>query len=204
LEEVNEFAQKWITDENRVVVVTAPEIVGLPAPLEAEINNVLAEVKQENIMAYSDETSNEPLMKTLPVAGKVISEKKIPEVDAVEWTLSNGSKVVLKQTDFKDDEILFTGFSWGGSSLYPETDNISASFAATIMDMSGIADYKLTTLQKMFAGKEVSVKPTIKILTQGLEGSSNVSDVETLFQLINLNLPNPVSTKLLSIRPLHV
>jgi len=62
-------------------------------------------------MAYSDETSNEPLMKTLPVAGKVISEKKIPEVDAVEWTLSNGSKVVLKQTDFKDDEIRFTGFS---------------------------------------------------------------------------------------------
>ena len=191
LEEINELARKWITDENRVVVVTAPEITGVPVPSEAEIKNVLAEVKQENILAYSDETSNEPLMKTLPVAGKVISEKKIPEVDAVEWTLSNGSKVVLKQTDFKDDEILFTGFSWGGSSLYPLTDNISASFAATIMDMSGIADYKMTTLQKMLAGKEVSVTPTIKMLTQGLEGSSNVSDVETLFQLINLYFTHP-------------
>ena len=191
LQEVNELARKWITEENRVVVVTAPEIAGVPAPSETEIKNVLGEVKQENILAYSDETSSEPLMKTLPVAGKVISEKKIPEVDAVEWTLSNGSKVVLKQTDFKDDEILFTGFSWGGSSLYPLTDNISASFASTIMDMSGIADYKLTTLQKMLAGKEVSVTPTIKMLTQGLEGSSNVSDLETLFQLINLYFTHP-------------
>lgn len=189
--EVNELAKKWITNENRVVVISAPEIASVPAPTEAEIRNLLAEVQQQNIEAYTDETTSEPLMKSVPVAGKVVSEKKITEVNAMEWTLSNGSKVILKQTDFKDDEILFTGYSWGGSSLYPQTDNISASFAATIMDMSGIADYKLTTLQKMLAGKEVSVTPVIKMLTQGFEGSSNVSDVETLFQLINLYFTKP-------------
>lgn len=191
LAEVNELAKKWITDENRVVVITAPEVSGTPAPSESEIKTLLAEVQQQNITAYADETSSEPLMKTVPVAGKVTSEKKIKEVGAVEWTLSNGSKVVVKQTDFKDDEILFNGFSWGGSSLYPQVDNISASFASTIMDMSGIADYKLTTLQKMLAGKEVSLTPTIKMLTQGFEGSSNVADVETLFQLINLYFTHP-------------
>ncbi len=191
LKEVNELAKKWITDENRVVVITTPEVAGIPAPTETEIRNVLSEVQKQSIVAYADETSSEPLMKTLPIAGKVISEKKISEVDAMEWTLSNGSKVVLMQTDFKDDEILFNGFSWGGSSLYTQSDNISVSFASTIMDMSGIADYKMTTLQKMLAGKEVSVTPTIKMLTQGLEGSSNVSDVETLFQLINLYFTQP-------------
>ena len=192
LAEVNGLAKKWITDENRVVVITAPEIAGVPVPSEAEIRNLLTEVKkQQDIEAYNDETSSEPLMKSIPVPGKVISEKKIREVDAMEWTLSNGSKVVLKQTDFKDDEILFTGYSLGGSSLYPQADNISASFASTIMDLSGIADYKLTTLQKMLAGKEVSVTPVIKMLTQGFEGSSSVSDVETLFQLINLYFTQP-------------
>ncbi len=191
LAEVNELAKKWITDENRVVVITAPEVPGVSAPTESEIRNLLTEVQQQKIEAYTDETSDEPLMKTVPVAGKITSEKKIAEVDAVEWTLSNGSKVVVKQTDFKDDEILFNGFSWGGSSLYPQADNISAAFAATIMDMSGIADYKLTTLQKMLAGKEVSVTPAIKMLTQGFEGSSNVADVETLFQLINLYFTQP-------------
>jgi len=191
LEEINTLAGKWITDENRVVVITAPEVNGVPAPTDSEIRNVLSEVQKQSIVDYIDETTNEPLMKTMPVAGRVINEKKITEVDAVEWTLSNGSKVVLKPTDFKDDEILFNGFSWGGSSLYPQSDNISASFASTIMDISGIADFKLTTLQKMLAGKEVSVTPVIKMLTQSLEGSSNASDVETLFQLINLYFTHP-------------
>jgi len=186
LAEINALAQKWITNENRVVIVTAPEVAASPAPSEADIRKVLAEVQGQNISKYADETSSEPLMKTVPKAGKVSVEKKIPEVDATEWTLSNGTKVVFKQTDFKDDEILFTGYSLGGWSLYPQTDNVSASFAATIMDMSGIADYKMTTLKKMLAGKQVSVTPVIKMLTQGMEGSSNVSDIETMFQLINL------------------
>ncbi len=186
LAQINALAQKWITNENRVVIITAPELAANPAPTEAEINKVLEEVQNQTIEKYADETSKEPLMKSIPIAGKVTGEKKISEVDATEWTLSNGIKVVLKQTDFKDDEILFTGYSKGGWSLYPQADNVSASFASTIMDMSGIADYKLTTLKKMLAGKEVSVTPTIKMLTQGLEGTSNVSDLETLFQLINL------------------
>jgi len=186
LAEVNALAQKWITNESRVVIVTAPEQAAAPAPSEADIRKVLDEVQAQNITKYADETSSEPLMKIAPNAGKITGEKKIPEVGATEWTLSNGTRVVFKQTDFKDDEILFTGYSLGGWSLYPQADNVSASFAATIMDISGIADYKMATLKKMLSGKQVSVSPAIKMLTQGLEGSSNVSDIETLFQLINL------------------
>lgn len=191
LPEVNVLAKKWITDQNRVVVVTAPESPTVPVPTETDVRNLLAEVQKQNIEAYKDETTSEPLMKTIPAPGKVVGEKKISEVDAVEWTLSNGSKVVIKQTDFKDDEILFTSFSWGGSSLYPLKDNISSSFASTIMDLSGIANFNLITLQKMLSGKEVSISPVIKQLTQSLEGSSNVSDLETLFQLINLYFTQP-------------
>jgi zinc protease len=191
LEEVNALAKKWIIAENRVVVITAPETAGVPVPNETEIRNLLTEVQQQNIDAYADETSSEPLMKSVPAAGKITKRKKITQADATEWTLSNGSKVVVKQTDFKDDEILFTAYSWGGSSLYPQSDNISASFASTIMDMSGISEFKLNTLKKMLSGKEVSVTPVIKMMTQGLEGSSNVSDIETLFQLINLYFTHP-------------
>ena len=191
LEEVNDLAKKWIIGENRVVVITAPESSTVPVPTETEIRDVLLEVQQQNIKNYNDETTTEPLMKTMPVPGKINSEKKIPEVNATVWNLSNGSKVVIKQTDFKDDEILFNAFSWGGWSLCPLSDNVSASFASTIMDQSGIDGFKLTTLTKMLAGKEVSVTPVIRMLTQGFEGSSNVSDVETLFQLINLYFTKP-------------
>lgn len=191
LEEVNALSKKWITNDNRVVVVTAPDLATTPVPDGMTIRNILSEVQQQNLEGYADETTAEPLMKTIPLPGKITGNKKIREVDATEWTLSNGSKVVIKQTDFRDDEILFTGYSLGGWSLYPQSDNVSASFAATIMDMSGIDGFKLTTLQKMLAGKEVSVTPVIKMLTQGLEGSSNIADLETLFQLINLYFTHP-------------
>ena len=191
LTEVNDLAKKWITDKNRVVVVMAPESATVPVPKEEEIRNLLAEMQKETISAYKDETTDEPLMKMLPTPGKVVSEKKIAEVDATEWTLSNGSKVIFKQTDFKDDEILFNAYSLGGSSLYPQKDDISASFASTIMDMSGIANFNMITLQKMLSGKEVSVSPVINLLTQGMEGSSNVSDIETLFQLTYLYITQP-------------
>ena len=191
LDEVNALAKKWITNENRVVVVTAPEKQGIPVPKEEEVRNLLEEIQKTSVTAYQDEISSEPLMRTLPDPGKIVSRRKIPEVDAVELTLSNGSKVVLKQTDFKEDEILFTSYGLGGTSLYPQSDDISASFASTIMDMSGIADFKLTTLQKMLAGKEVSVSPYINMLTQGFNGTTTVSDLETLFQLVHLYFTKP-------------
>ena len=191
LQEVNQLASKWITDQNRVVVVTAPASDKVPVPNENDIRLVLNETSNQKIEAYKDETSSEPLMKIIPSPGKVVSERNISEVNATEWTLSNGSKVVIKTTDFKDDEILFNAFSWGGSSLYPLKDNISASFTSAIIDMSGIADFNNITLQKMLTGKEISVSPTIKQLTQGFEGTSNVSDIETLFQLVHLYFTNP-------------
>jgi zinc protease len=130
-------------------------------------------------------------MKTTPTPGTIISRKHIPEVDATELTLSNGAKVVVKKTDFKEDEILFTAYGLGGTSLYSQSDDVSASLASTVMTLSGVGDFKLTTLNKMLANKEVSVSPFINMLTQGFDGSSNVSDAETLFQLINLYFTHP-------------
>ncbi len=191
LDEVNALSQKWLTDDNRVVIITAPDKPGITVPNEEEIRNLLNEVQKTSVTPYQDIATNEPLMKTMPVPGKIVSERRIPEVGAVELTLSNGSRVVLKHTDFKADEINFNAYALGGTSLYPQSDDVSALFASTVMDDSGIADFKLTTLQKMLAGKEVSVSPFINMLTQGFDGSSNISDLETLFQLVHLYFTNP-------------
>lgn len=191
LDEINALSKKWITGDNRVVVITAPQSAGIAVPDEGDVRKLLSEVGSMNITAYNDETSSEPLMKTTPVPGKIMSRRNIPEVGAVELTLSNGAKVVLKKTDFKEDEILFTAYGPGGTSLYPQSDDVSASLASTVMTLSGVSDFKLTTLNKMLAGKEVSVSPFINMLTEGFDGSSNVSDTETLFQLVNLYFTKP-------------
>ena len=191
LTDVNALAKKWLTDDNRVLIITAPDVKGVPVPTENDIKQLLAEVDTAKVTPYKDQVSDAPLMPKEPTPGKIISEKKIPDVDAEEWTLSNGAKVILKKTDFKDDEILFSAYGPGGYSVFPSSDDVSTDFATTIMQMSGLSDFTAPELDKKLAGKVVSVDPFIRMLTQGFQGSSSKKDAETLMQLVNLYFTHP-------------
>ena len=116
LEEVNALAREWMTDENRVVAASLPDKAGIPVPTEAGLAAVLEEVKSETLSAYEDTVPDAPLIAEAPVPGGIVARRDIPEVGAIEWTLSNGARVVLKPTDFKEDEILFRATSAGGVS----------------------------------------------------------------------------------------
>ena len=191
LEEINELAKKWITDTNRVVVITAPKKDNLTLPSDSDIKASIDEIANEEIEAYSDKMASSHLMNKKPVPGKIISEKNIPEIGVTELKLSNGVKVILKPTDFKNDEILISAVSPGGQFLYPDSDNFSANYAASIINESGIANFSLTDLQKLLAGKNVSVTPYINSYTEGLKGNCVPKDIETMFQLIYLYFTQP-------------
>ncbi len=190
VDEINALAKEWITDENRVVIVTAPEIEGMKVPTEDEIRNLLAEVETAEIDPYEDAVSDVPLIEYEPAGSKVVAEKKLENVDAIEWKLENGATVVIKTTDFKDDEILFNAWSLGGSSLYKADDDISVDFTTDVMEMSGIADFDKITLDKMLSDKVFNLSPYISQLREGFNGSSSVKDVETLLQVLYLDFTN--------------
>jgi zinc protease len=187
LDEVNALASKWITRDNRVVIVTAPESPNVKVPTEAEVSQFLADAEKEPVEPYQDEMADQPLLPLEPQPGKITKIHKIYPVDAEEWTLSNGARVIVKPTDFKDDEILFTAYSLGGSSLYGPTDDVSAELAPSVMKLSGLGKFDKISLDKQLAGKSVSVSPFLGELTAGLNGGSSVKDVETLFKLIYMN-----------------
>ncbi len=184
LEEVNALAAKWITNENRVVILTAPEIEGVAVPSEADIREYLDEVEETPIKPYVDNVTDKPLISKEPTAGSIASIRKMVQVDAEEWTLSNGAKVIVKSTDFKDDEILFSAYSLGGSSLYGPKDDVSAEMAPSILALSGLGDFDKVSLDKLMSGKAVSISPYISDLREGFSGGSSVKDTESLFQLI--------------------
>ncbi|WP_423127172.1 M16 family metallopeptidase [Gaoshiqia sp. Z1-71] len=186
LDEVNALAKKWITDENRVVVVTAPEIEGIKVPSEDEVLAILNEVENSPLDAYDDVIADKPLIDQEIVPGEVVGKKQLDEIDALEWTLSNGAVVVLKTTDFKDDEVLFTAYSLGGKSLYGQESDISADFAATIVAMSGISGFDKVTLDKMMSDKVFSISPYLRDLTEGFSGRSSVKDLETMMEMLYL------------------
>ena len=130
-------------------------------------------------------------MATIPTAGSITSEEAIESIDALKWTLSNGITVIAKQTDFKNDEIVFGAFSPGGHSLVDDADHVSAQYAASLIGGSGVGPHDNVALDKLLAGKRVSVSPYISELFEGFNGRTSPEDMETLFQLINLYATEP-------------
>ncbi|MDD2382490.1 MAG: pitrilysin family protein, partial [Mariniphaga sp.] len=191
LEEVNQLAEKWITEENRVIVINAPEMEDMKIPGKEEILSLLDRVGKTEIEPYVDAVSDTPLITDEPWPGSVVKEKILTQVDAIEWELQNGAKVVFKSTSFKDDEILFSAWSPGGTSLYETSDDVSANFAATIMAMSGIAGFDKITLDKMMSDKVFNLSLSISELREGFSGNSSVNDLETLLQMVYLYFTQP-------------
>ncbi|MCF8373372.1 MAG: insulinase family protein [Bacteroidales bacterium] len=195
LEEVNALASKWISDKNRVLLLMAPEKEGQTLPTEEELLAMLNSVDKSKIEAYVDKVSDKPLLADMPTPGKVAKTKKNKDLGYETWTMKNGAKVVIKQTDFKQDEILFRAYSLGGNSLYDLKDDISASIATDIIDESGIGSYDKTELDKYLSDKVVRVSPFIDELTEGFNGSAAPADFETLLQLVYLYFTNPRQDK---------
>lgn len=191
LDEVNKLAEKWVRDENRVVVITAPELENVEVPEKKDIFALLDEVDETEVEPYVDAVADVPLIADEPVGTEVAAVKELDNVEAEEWTLGNGAKVVVKVTDFKDDEILFSAWSPGGNSLYTLEDDVSASFTSTIMSMSGIADFDNITLDKMLSDKVFSLSPYINELREGFSGNSSIKDAETMLQMVYLYFTQP-------------
>ena len=191
LAEVNGMAKKYLVDKNRDVLIMAPEKEAATLPSETTINKWLTDAKNEKLTAYVDQVSDKPLLAVKPVPGKVVAEKKVTEIDVTELTLSNGVKVILKPTDFKNDEINFSGFSPGGTSLYPDSDFQSASYASTIVTRGGVGEFNSIQLPKLLSGKRASVNPYIGERTEGINGFAAPKDLETALQLTYLYFTAP-------------
>jgi zinc protease len=186
LDEINKLSDICLTTTNRVATVSAPQKESVKIPTEAEVLTVLNSASSKTYQPYIDQVTTKPLIANLPKPGTIVKEKKIESLNVTEWILSNGARVVLKPTDFKNDEILFSAFSDGGTSLVADQDFMSAAYASMAASVGGVGEFDAIALQKMLAGKIVRVSPSIGELSEGFSGSAAPQDVETLFQLTHL------------------
>ncbi|MBC8987281.1 insulinase family protein [Pedobacter sp. N36a] len=182
LTDINALAKTLITKDNQIILVMAPEKEKASLPTEAQL---LATLKNagNGVTPYVDNSINKPLLDKKPVAGKIVSEKKIDAVGATELTLSNGVKVLLKPTDFKNDQIVFSSFSKGGTSLASNSDFRSAELVSLIPE-SGVGEFNPSNLNKLLAGNTANAGAYVNDLYQGFSGSASPKDLETAFQLV--------------------
>ncbi|MDP4223498.1 MAG: insulinase family protein [Bacteroidota bacterium] len=183
LDEINKMGQPWTTDNNMLVLITAQQKEGVEVPDEQKVREILTSAKTEKIEPYVDKVSDAPLLPEQPGPSPVTQKAENSEFGYTELTFSNGVHMILKPTDFKNDEILFSAYSPGGTSLYPDNDILSATLAPAIITQSGLGNYNYTDLQKKLSGNTAKVSPYISELREGINGNCSPKDFETMLQL---------------------
>ncbi|MGV3591401.1 MAG: M16 family metallopeptidase, partial [Gammaproteobacteria bacterium] len=190
LDEINAFGRELLEPVNRVVAITAPQKPGLTVPGPEELNAIIEAAGDAELSAREEEADETDLLADIPEGTPVVSEQTL-EGGLTEWILGNGVRVILKPTEFRQDEILFNGFSDGGTSLADDEDFVAANTAIAVIANSGVGAFDGIALQRKLTGTLVSVTPYIGEFEEGLRGGGSPADFETMLQLIYLRMTAP-------------
>lgn len=187
VEMLNPRAASYITDDNLILSIQAPEKAGIRIPSDQEIMRAISEAKKASLEAPVEEVFDSKLIDKNPKKGSIKKVSENQSLGTTEWLLKNGVRVVFKPTQFKQDEILLNAFSQGGISKIQNIDDIpSAVLASSIVSNNGIGKFSQLDLNKALTGKIVSVSPYIDQYEEGFTGNSSVADFETMLQLLYL------------------
>src|ERR1043165_8175719 len=130
-----------------MVIIEAPEKAGVTIPDQTKLAAAMKAAPAKDLKAYVDTVANATLLDSVPAAGKVVKTATKEAVGITEWELSNGVKVVLKPTTFKEDEVLFRASSPGGTSLASDKDFIIADSAVQVVTAGGVGKFSVTDLR---------------------------------------------------------
>ena len=173
--------------ENLVIMNFNQEKDGAVYPTPESLKAAVDAGLNAQVEAFVDNVKQEPLIAKLPKPGKIKKESVNNQFGYKELELSNGARVILKKTDFKENEIRLNAFQRGGSSLYGEKDWANTELLPLATMMSGLGEFSYTELQKALAGKQASVGFSMDTYEDEFSGQSTVKDLETMFQLLYLN-----------------
>jgi zinc protease len=190
LREVNALTSDWFPEQNRLVIVAAPDAAGVALPDQAQLAAAVTTAAAKRLEAYVDAGAGQALMDAPPPRGTIVKTTQRPD-GITEWALSNGATVVLKPTTLKEDQILFRASARGGTSLASDADFIAARSADDVVPAGGVAKFDSVMLDKILSGKAVAVRPFIGEVEQGMGGGSTPQDLETMFQLLYLRFTQP-------------
>jgi zinc protease len=192
VKEVNAAIAGYFSGRGTRLIVTAPESVrDIPGPEDLRAL-WLGYHSASPLLPPDTNDDHRPLFDGNPQPGEIVSQRTLADDPPIwEFTLSNGSKVVLCQTDFKADTFQFDAVSRGGLSLLADQDYPSALEAPEYLELSGLNGFTASEVSRLLAGKNLSMYPRMTETNAGLRGSAPATEIETFFQLINLYFTAP-------------
>jgi zinc protease len=185
LDDVNRVLSEWFDGSSRAILVSAPEKAGLALPSEESLRLVFDRVARKEALAIADDFKARPLLEKKPRPGKIVEEKKIPELGVTEWTLSNGVRVLLRPTDSDTERVFFEARKPGGSSLLSDRDYRELIPLRSLLEC-GVGNVDRVTLKKMRMGTIAYASPDVWPLYELIGGKAYMKDLETMFEMIYL------------------
>jgi len=191
LADVNKLYKEWMASPNTFTLITGPDTKDIKLPSDKELLAMTEKGFKQDVTKTDEKVVATSLMTTMPTPGKVVSQVKEDGLDATTYTLSNGIKVSIKPTTFKSDEILVDGIKKGGTNGYALADRDNVHFATDLVEAMGVGSFSPSDLEKVTAGKNISVSTNITEINDEIKATSTVKDFESMLQLLNLYVTQP-------------
>ncbi len=153
--------------------------------------NKQARNAKNQLRPWVQEITRTRLMEHPPAAGQILKESGPDEFGISKFTLSNGIEVWHKETDFKQNQIVFRLEKQGGASSAKEDNYLSAKYAATILYPLGLADLNPVQLAAVLVGKQYTLSATTSDYEFGFNGTSTPDDLEAALQELFLRITTP-------------
>lgn len=191
LQELNALAHSFGGADNRAILVAGPD--GAKLPSRARVLAIIDEVTKSvpTIEPWQDVAVSTPLMAQAPRPGRIVAERTIPSIGVTDWKLSNGARVIVKPTDFEADAVTISGSSPGGLAVATAQQFATARLASELVGIGGVADLDAEAVDKLLAGKRVSVSTGLGETTEGIDANGSARDIDTMLQLVYLQMTAP-------------
>lgn len=191
-QDVNELAKKILSDrKNYFALFTGPQNGNIDMPTDEGLLAMVKNAFGQKVTEPKPMATAAALLEKEPIPGKIVSEKKDAALGTTTYSLSNGIRVVVKPTNFQNDDIQISAKKFGGTGLFGPADKLNSAYLTSIVESMGYGQFTPTQLSDYLSGKNIGVYLGTSSFTNEMSGSSTVKDLPSLFQLVYLKLTSP-------------
>jgi zinc protease len=188
--QLNQYASALLGQKDGVVISCyMPQVNGIE-----ELSVERVQDSFVHSLSKSEYTGKEKALVAWPkfvaddAQGAIVNHSTDPMSGAQVFNLSNGVKVIYRQTQDNGDTISFRAVSKGGLSVVRENFGKEMAFyASDIANLSAVGGLQRSVWEKLFAYNNLSLKATVNSHLEMLEGYCTPASLEKLFHIVNLN-----------------
>ena len=187
-EDMNAWMKSLLNDNNLAFVTYSKS----QSEMNITENDLMAALKEKSSfsdMAHADGMKPISQLIDFPLTGgKIVSEKQLKTLQAKEWTLSNGAKVLYRYVPELSGKFLFAGSAEGGKSIVPAQELANYNAMRSLLMQSGVYNYNRNQLAQWLQGKNINLSLSLEDYSDGIGGNAPVDKADDFFSYLYLIL----------------